>query len=597
MTGFRIIYMFLFLFFILTFQLSFNVWRRVMFGFWLTVIGYSMLTLVLVYTYQFDHFPDYWKNYLHIPVEQQRDIGLEIYETKQLFVRLFTPTMFVVVTAIQVHYFHKDFLEIYGAKSRHTSIAHDSSRTRATSEGSSAQNFPWDPESEKTDTEEEKPSIFQLRRIRQKSHWIALGKYWYKKLKKIYSYSWLYLELHMFKVVMLTAMLLCVYDICAIHMIILFLAVLALTLGQKAQTFSIHCSSILVSILLLAKMIYQIQYIHHETWDVNCDNTTTNSTTNSSTSNNAEWFGFQKINQADIPLAWYVRWYIAFIFVVMLRAIVVIRQRHERISVGRPATRPYFMFQKITRTDADKNVAKCIKYFFNYGFYKFGIEICLIATVALIGTRMDLYAVFYGVWLTVMFSMERNQMEKIWHCYLGFIAIMLPVQYLMVVGLPPGLCITYPWDISELLRRVQDWMYLLDSELQYRPSSKKLLCDIFLLILVSRQAVVFRIETRWAREFPETEYPGGSNDSILHHAEQEGFVNPVPDFVTYVRSWLDIFKRGVLQSFMWVTLAIVFLAGTNRVNLFSIGYLIGSFIFLWQGSDLYLKPIPNILKS
>lgn len=41
-----------------------------MFGFWLTVIGYSMLTLVLVYTYQFDHFAEYWKDYLHIPVEQ-----------------------------------------------------------------------------------------------------------------------------------------------------------------------------------------------------------------------------------------------------------------------------------------------------------------------------------------------------------------------------------------------------------------------------------------------------------------------------------------------------------------------------------------------
>lgn len=65
----------------------------------------------------------------------------------------------------------------------------------------------------------------------------------------------------------------------------------------------------------------------------------------------------------------------------------------------------------------------------------------------------------------------------------------------------------------------------------------------------------------------------------------------------FFRSWLDIFKRGILQSLMWITLAIVFLAGTNRVNLFSIGYLIGSFIFLWQGSDLYLKPIPKVLKS
>lgn len=62
------------------------------------------------------------------------------------------------------------------------------------------------------------------------------------------------------------------------------------------------------------------------------------------------------------------------------------------------------------------------------------------------------------------------------------------------------------------------------------------------------------------------------------------------------RSWLDILKRIVLIGFIWFTLAIVFLAGTNRVNLFSLGYLIGSFIFLWQGNDYYLRPVNVILK-
>jgi len=31
-----------------------------MYGFWLTVIIYSMSILVLIYTYQFDDFPYYW---------------------------------------------------------------------------------------------------------------------------------------------------------------------------------------------------------------------------------------------------------------------------------------------------------------------------------------------------------------------------------------------------------------------------------------------------------------------------------------------------------------------------------------------------------
>lgn len=70
MTAFRILYMALFLFFILSFQLSFRVWRKIMFGFWLTVILYSMIILILIYTYQFDNFPWYWEHYLHVKVQQ-----------------------------------------------------------------------------------------------------------------------------------------------------------------------------------------------------------------------------------------------------------------------------------------------------------------------------------------------------------------------------------------------------------------------------------------------------------------------------------------------------------------------------------------------
>ena len=41
---------------------------------------------------------------------RQNDIGMEIFQTSELFVKLFTPTFFVVITVIQLRYFHKDFL-------------------------------------------------------------------------------------------------------------------------------------------------------------------------------------------------------------------------------------------------------------------------------------------------------------------------------------------------------------------------------------------------------------------------------------------------------------------------------------------------------
>jgi hypothetical protein len=32
------------------------------------------------------------------------------------------------------------------------------------------------------------------------------------------------------------------------------------------------------------------------------------------------------------------------------------------------------------------------------------------------------------------------------------------------------------------------------------------------------------------------------------------------------------------------------------VNIFSLGYLVGAFVFLWQGEEIYLRPVPYILK-
>jgi len=55
--------------------------------------------------------------------------------------------------------------------------------------------------------------------------------------------------------------------------------------------------------------------------------------------------------------------------------------------------------------------------------------------------------------------------------------------------------------------------------------------DFILLMLVCRQSLVFRIERRYAGQL----YAGGSNKSILKEAEQPGFVNPVPDHISYIR--------------------------------------------------------------
>ncbi|CAB0020612.1 unnamed protein product, partial [Nesidiocoris tenuis] len=69
MTIFRIIYMGMALLFILTFQLSWTLWRKIMYGFWLVVIIFSMVILICTYTYQFDKFDYYWEKYLYLDVD------------------------------------------------------------------------------------------------------------------------------------------------------------------------------------------------------------------------------------------------------------------------------------------------------------------------------------------------------------------------------------------------------------------------------------------------------------------------------------------------------------------------------------------------
>lgn len=60
--------------------------------------------------------------------------------------------------------------------------------------------------------------------------------------------------------------------------------------------------------------------------------------------------------------------------------------------------------------------------------------------IALIGTRMDIIALFYAIWLCILFIVSRETKARIWPLFKWFIVIFLLIQYIVVVGLPPSLC-------------------------------------------------------------------------------------------------------------------------------------------------------------
>lgn len=140
---------------------------------------------------------------------------------------------------------------------------------------------------------------------------------------------------------------------------------------------------------------------------------------------------------------------------------------------------------------------------------------------------------------------------------------------------------------------MQEMLWLPDPKL--RDYTHKLVLDFLLLMCTCRQMLVFRIE----KQYENSDFPGGSNKSVVDEINKLGS-GDVPiethDFVSIQKNWLDILKCIVFLGCFWITLAIVFLAGSRNVNIYSIGYLIGSFVFLWQGGEYYLRPIYTILR-
>ena len=66
--------------------------------------------------------------------------------------------------------------------------------------------------------------------------------------------------------------------------------------------------------------------------------------------------------------------------------------------------------------------------------------------------------------------------------------------------------------------------------------------------------------------------------------------------LNFYSTYLEYLKVAVFRYMFWVTLVIVAIAGTTRISLFCMGYLIGVFFFLWFGMDLLIKPLRNLLR-
>ena len=131
----------------------------------------------------------------------------------------------------------------------------------------------------------------------------ALLKSFLKSLQQIYNYVWLFLEIHMQKIIFISLMLLCIKDVrllilllllfsmgimilnldfqvCAINFFFVVAVVISINFQRSFQILAIHVMTVAVAVLMVIKMLYQIKYIDHKNWDVNCTVSTRKSSTN-----------------------------------------------------------------------------------------------------------------------------------------------------------------------------------------------------------------------------------------------------------------------------------------------------------------------------
>ncbi|XP_015225125.1 PREDICTED: piezo-type mechanosensitive ion channel component 1-like, partial [Cyprinodon variegatus] len=215
------------------------------------------------------------------------------------------------------------------------------------------------------------------------------------------------------------------------------------------------------------------------------------------------------------------------LMLLVFEATVYRHQIHHYRQLQRtPPTIPT-LFPSAKRDTLDKGLVPCFKYLLNYAFYKFGLEICFLMTVNVIGQRMNFLVIIHGCWMVALLVRRRRAaIAKIWPKYCIFLSIFMIYQYLLCVGIPPALCQDYPWRWNNQLlmsSALIKWIYLPD--FYTVPNSRNLIADFLLLMCASQQWKVFECEKQ-----EEWMVQGGENTDEPDPMEGQLF-NPAPNFI------------------------------------------------------------------
>ncbi|XP_053427804.1 piezo-type mechanosensitive ion channel component 2 isoform X3 [Nycticebus coucang] len=635
---YKIIYMVLFLFCVALYQVHYEWWRRILKYFWMSVVIYTMLVLIFIYTYQFENFPGLWQNMTGLKKEKLEDLGLKQFTVAELFTRIFIPTSFLLVCILHLHYFHDRFLELTDLNSIPNKedntvyrLAHPEGslpdltmmnlcaslekpemrkfsepgeeKPEGFSEEVEKDELGKDSEESEEDGEEEEEEE-ETSDLRNKWHLVidrltVLFLKFLEYFHKLQVFVWWILELHIIKIVSSYIIWVSVKEVSLFNYVFLISWAFALPYAKLRRLASSVCT-VWTCVIIVCKMLYQLQTIKPENFSVNCSLPNENQTNiplqdlNKSLLYSApidptEWVGLRKSS----PLLVYLRNNLLMLAILAFEVTIYRHQEYYRGRNNLTAPVSKTIFHDITRLHLDDGIINCAKYFINYFFYKFGLETCFLLSVNVIGQRMDFYAMIHACWLIgVLYRRRRKAIAEVWPKYCCFLACIITFQYFICIGIPPAPCRDYPWRFrgASFNDNIIKWLYFPDFIV--RPNPVFLVYDFMLLLCASLQRQIFEDENKAA-----VRIMAGDNVEICMNLDAASFSqhNPVPDFI-HCRSYLDMSKVIIFSYLFWFVLTIIFITGTTRISIFCMGYLVACFYFLLFGGDLLLKPIKSILR-
>ncbi|XP_028841723.1 piezo-type mechanosensitive ion channel component 2 [Denticeps clupeoides] len=627
---YKILYIGLFLFCVVLYQIRYDVWRRVLKYFWAFVVGYSMLVLILVYMYQFKTVSGLFKQVIGMSEEGLRDLGLEQYDTVELFARILLPAAFLLACILQLHYFHSDFLSLTDLDNvpvrLDTSSEQDlrdtvnvfsetlkeniekfqqrllseqmSGASDETLDTSNQHSLSKKMSEEKT---EEGPRVNKwLVRVDRAS---VLFLQCVCLLRRAQALCWRLLELHSLKLVSTGIIWVSLQEVSLMNFVFLLLWTIALPYPRFRPLVS-SVSSVWACVTVVCKMMYQLKVIKPLEYSSNCTAVSHPSMSPAGLQDllrksvlyvepvdPAQWCGgLKKCGDRILPCLWN---HLLVLGLLVFDVTIYRHQLHYRLRNNLKAPPTGTIFQGVTRQHLDYGLLPCIKYFTNYFFYKFGLEVCLVVAVNVIGQRMDFFALLHSFALIgVLAQRRRKAIGEVWPKYCTFTASLMVLQYLLCVGVPPALCRDYPWRTSAtpLSSNLVKWLYLPDYAMQ--PDPTFILYDHLLLLLASLQWQVFEEENRAA-----VRLLAGENVEISRTLDPCSLnqYSPVNNFL-HCRTYLDMLKVFVFSYFFWLVLCLIFITGTTRINIFCLGYLLSCFYFMLFGGSLLLQPVCYVLR-